>query len=416
MNQLQQEIKTKLAYTKGMIKRRAQGALKYDYLVPNGVYEEQWDWDAFFMGVALTSEIPSEAIYLKNWSLNYILNSHPDGKVGGCITKDGEDPRLNHMKPFLAQGAYIGGKNLNDFSWLKPHWSAFKKVVLYREKMYWDKETDLGMWFNSMESGADNDAGLYRCESLKNKESTLGRNYDQMRKDGGGHVFENVEDYPHASVVAVDVNTYIYREYTALSKIAYKLNNEKDAKDFADKAKNIKKNMRKYLWHEEDGMYYNLDTTTNKHIKKVSYSCFLSLFGGIPTDKQAKVMIETYLTNPKHMLSKFGARTLSKQDSHYNNVFMLKPHSNWQGPVWPIANNIYMFGLINYGYQKEALELAKRISKLVLSDLDISGGMHENYDAETGKPLAAPNFVSWNILVLTMIENAKEMKNPFDIK
>ncbi|MDP4011764.1 MAG: trehalase family glycosidase, partial [Candidatus Roizmanbacteria bacterium] len=282
ISDLQQEIKTKLAYAKGMIKRRAQGALKYDYLVPNGVYEEQWDWDAFFMGVALTSEIPSEAIYLKNWSLNYILNSHPDGKVGGCITKDGEDPRLNHMKPFLAQGAYIGGKNLNDFSWLKPHWSAFKKVVLYREKMYWDKETDLGMWFNSMESGADNDAGLYRCESLKNKEKKLGKNYDQMRKDGGGHVFEKVEDYPHASVVAVDANTYIYREYTALSKVAYKLNKEKDAIDFAEKAKNIKKNMRKYLWNEEDGMYYNLDTTTKKHIKKVSYSCFLSLFGGIP--------------------------------------------------------------------------------------------------------------------------------------
>jgi neutral trehalase len=36
--------------------RRANGALPYDYIVPNGVYEELWDWDAFFVGLHLISE------------------------------------------------------------------------------------------------------------------------------------------------------------------------------------------------------------------------------------------------------------------------------------------------------------------------------------------------------------------------
>lgn len=52
--------------------RRANGALPYDYIVPNGVYEELWDWDAFFVGLHLISENTSDGIYLKNfisWNL-----------------------------------------------------------------------------------------------------------------------------------------------------------------------------------------------------------------------------------------------------------------------------------------------------------------------------------------------------------
>lgn len=413
--ELQKEIKTKLTYTKGSIKRKAQGALKYDYLVPGGVYEEQWDWDAFFMGVALTSEIPSEAIYLRNWALNYILNAHSDGKVAGCITKDGDDPRLNHMKPFLAQGAYIASKNLNDFSWLKTNWKTMKKIVTYREKHLWDKKRGLAMWFDSMESGADNNVAGHRAESLKGMEKELGTSYDALRKERGGFINEDIKDYPKGSIAFPDVNSYTYLEYKAMSLMAKQIGKKKDAEVFAEKAKQMKKNIEKYLWNEEDETYYSLNTKTGEQIKHISFSSFHPMFAGITSQKQADAMISRYLMNPKHMLSKYGARTLSKADTHYNNVNMLKPHSNWQGPVWPIANNIYMFGLINYGHQEEAIELAKRISKLVLSDIDKSGGMHENYDAETGEPLAAPNFVSWNVLVVTMIENAVEMRNPFTI-
>lgn len=76
---------------------------------------------------------------------------------------------------------------------------------------------------------------------------------------------------------------------------------------------------------------------------------------------------------------------------------------------------MYFQGLLNYGFRKEAIELAQKISNLVITDIKESGGMHENYDAETGKPLAAPNFVSWNLLVGNMLEEATLKVNPIDI-
>jgi hypothetical protein len=33
--------------------------------------------------------------------------------------------------------------------------------------------------------------------------------------------------------------------------------------------------------------------------------------------------------------------------------------------------------------------------------------MHENYHADTGAPLAAPDFISWNLLVAQMLEEAR---------
>jgi len=85
----------------------------------------------------------------------------------------------------------------------------------------------------------------------------------------------------------------------------------------------------------------------------------------------------------------------------------IKPYSNWQGPVWPHANWMVMHALIRYGYPDSAVAVAKRVTRLCLDDLAANGMMHENYHAETGAPLAAPNFISWNLLVAQMIEEAR---------
>ncbi|MCX8009161.1 MAG: hypothetical protein N3A54_05700, partial [Patescibacteria group bacterium] len=68
-----------------------------------------------------------------------------------------------------------------------------------------------------------------------------------------------------------------------------------------------------------------------------------------------------------------------------------------------------------YGFQKEAMQIAESVAKLILSDIEKTGGMHENYDAETGEPLAAPNFVSWNLLIGNILEEIELNVNPFTL-
>jgi alpha,alpha-trehalase len=378
--QLKDRITFEFQAKKSQVKRPAKGALKYDYLVPAGYYQEQWDWDAFFMGVALSSELASEAIYLKNWARNYIIMAGKDGKVPGCVTPDGADPRLNHMKPFMGQGVYVACIKLGEWDWVEPLWSKIKLIVSYRERYLWSKEYDLGMWFNSFESGADDNVA-----SL---------------------------DYPDKTVVSADVNAFLYREYLCLSKVATRLGKQDEAETLLEKAKSIRRNVNKHLWNKEDQIYWNLDTVSGEHIRRISYSSFVPLWAAMAPQAQGEASIRRYVLDKKHLWTPYGIRTLSKQDPQYNNVNRIKPHSNWQGPVWPIANWIYMHALLNYGLQEEAIQVAENITRLVLADIDTTGGMHENYDAETGAPLAADNFVSWNLLVGNMIDEAEQKRNP----
>ncbi|RMG42343.1 MAG: hypothetical protein D6719_06600 [Candidatus Dadabacteria bacterium] len=377
------QIRSALEYARQQIVRKANGALPYDYLVPAGPYSEQWDWDAFFMGVALASENPQDACYLKYWALNCLANMEADGKIPGCITPAGRDVRLNHMKPFLAQGMLIAAKTLGDFSWVKESWPALEKTFEYRRKHLWSDRFDLAVWYDSMESGADNNIALL--------------------------------DYPPKSVVACDCNGFVYREYLAASELAAETDKPASSKEFRAFADKLKERVNKYLWSEQQESYFNLNALNGEHIQTVSYSNFIPLWAGMATLERGRRMIKKYLLSDDHMKSAFGFRTLSRRDPCYNNINMIKPHSNWQGPVWPIANYLYMHALLRYGFKDEAIWAAETISELVLEDIKKSGGMHENYNAETGEPLAAPDFISWNILVRNMLDEALNERDPFQL-
>ena len=379
----EQQLQKELDCRKGLVKRRAQGFLKHDYLVPGGPYAEQWDWDGFFVGMALASQIPSEAIYLKNWALNYLEKVQLAGFTPGLLTPDGVDRRLKHIKPFLAQGCYFASKYLEDFSWVLPYWEKLKKAVEYREKVYFDKKFGLGCWYDAMESGADNNPAV--------------------------HGYEN------GSILAADLNTFLYREYLALAFLAKRLKKRKDIQKYRKKAEMLRRSILKQLWDKEDETFYNRDRKTGEFVKRVTYSNVIPLWAGIVPQTWGRQMVKRYILNPEYLWARYGIRCLSKNDKDYNQANTIKPYSNWQGPVWPIVNYLTMHALLNYGFQREAQRLAVIISRLCLEDIKRSGGMHENYNADTGKPLAAPNFVSWNLLVGQMISEAKSGNNPFRI-
>ena len=100
---------------------------------------------------------------------------------------------------------------------------------------------------------------------------------------------------------------------------------------------------------------------------------------------------------------------------------MIKPFSNWQGPVWPIANYLYHIGLKHYGFYEEIEWMAKTLGALLLDDIRECGSMHENYHADTGEPLAPSaedadkyqsfvGFVSWNLCIQNVLEGVNQDK------
>jgi alpha,alpha-trehalase len=251
---------------------------------------------------------------------------------------------LSEKIPGLDSQVYSVIRRFNDFSWLLPLWDSLLNIATFRLRNLWFDSYGLGAWLDSMESGADNNVSAL--------------------------------EYPHGTVLAADLNTFLAQEFKALGLIAAKLGKQRESDELLSRSQAIRDAMMKHLWSADDQIFYNLFTASGKHVKRVTYSSFVPLWAGFAPEKEARDSIERYLLNPDHLESRWGIRTLSKQDPVYNNINMIKPHSNWQGPIWPIANYLYMHALIRYGFQKEATELAQTISRLVISDIDKTGGMH----------------------------------------
>jgi len=364
--------------------RPAEGFIKYDYLIPAGYYKQMWDWDGFFIGSHLAQQ--GKPQYLKWWVLDFAGAIDADGYVAGCITTKGPRPLMGKfaMKPFLAQGAVIASERLNDYQWVKPIWESLRKVIVYREQTQFDPKYGLFFWENAISSGADNNVALTNDPNDK------------------------------SAILATDISTFQFGEYKAMAQLADKLGKPDEAADYRKKAADLKAAMLAHMWFPREAMFYNIRRDTGKPVKRISYSNFVPLVDDILPEKSAQDMNRRYLWNKDYMLAPSGIRSLSKLDPDYNNVAIIVPYSNWQGPIWINANYLNYISLKRYGFDKEAAELSGILGRLVLADIQKWGSMHEDYNAETGEGLAptpeqSPNhvfagFVGWNLLVQDMLQ------------
>lgn len=374
------------------------GSIKYPYCIPGGFYEQQWDWDGFFIASHLAARTPPQPEYLKYWVLNVLASTLPDGDVAACISPDG--PRIGHsslrLKPFLAQGAELGARLLDDYGWIDEHYELIARIATRRETTHFIEEYGLYVWEDAMQSGADNNPAV-------------GNDPAAVK-----------------AVAACDLNTFLHREYLALARLAARVGRPEEQARHAAKAAALRQAMDEHLWDAEAESYWNLHVGTRCWCKRVSYSNFVPLWAGMVPPARATAMIRRYLWNDEHMLTPFGLRSLSRQDPDYNNSNIIIPYSNWQGPVWPIANYFYFVGLWNHGFRSEARELVRRLSQLYLRDIEYCGSLHENYDAETGEPLAPSaaqsahglegGFIGWNLLLQDMIEMLGGQPNLLELR
>jgi putative isomerase len=388
--QQQSEISRLIAQSgaKQNIVKPASGMLKHPYMVPAGPYTQLFDWDTYFMGVALSYDGVGEP--LENSVKDFLdftdENWNSTGYTPREIAADAPDALPQMCKPFLAQMALRASLTLKDYEWLREPGGDTRRT--YYQKLgdtlaYWENtrraNDGLFRWFNGVESGVDNNPA--------------------------------VSDEPADVSEGVDLQCYIYREYRAMAVLAGKLGKASDEKAYDAKADALAKLIREKMWSQADGMFLNIDSRTGRMIHIKTWTNFVPLWAGIATKTQAERTIREHLLNAKEFWSPNGIRTLAPAEPLYN------PRSGyWRGPVWIVSNYLVMQGLAKYGYKQEAVKLAEETVNLLMRDLRATGGMNEDYNPETAEPAAAGHFVSWDLLAEHMLEEAKNGTDPTAIQ
>ena len=197
--------------------RPAKGVLKYPYLVPAGPYDQLWDWDSMFTGLAL---LPfGSAPYFEGSMLNFLANVNvSSGDVEGCLLPSGGTGTIFHAKPVILQGALLAAKHTGGFGKFRAFASQMESMLAYwsrplngRGAGRLDPGTGLRVWYNQLESGEDN-LVLSTCPSSLSPDCW-------------------VEADDALAISAVDVMSFLYRE-----QLAYAAFNDKWAAAETDPA------------------------------------------------------------------------------------------------------------------------------------------------------------------------------------
>lgn len=400
--------------------RKAGGALVYPFLAPgsNQYLDILWDWDSWLSNVALRQILvdqgskneQQEALpYEQGCVLNALNYGGMDGWIPFWIERNQPSReemlktlnpwKTNMHKPTLAQHAAFIVKNMNgDAEWLREDFYKLQSFVGKYLNFHRNKPTGLLYWENDVAIGVDNDPSTF---------------YRPLESSG-----------------SIFLNSLMYKELLAMEYLSQQLKMTEIGNFYKKEAAKLKQNIQTYCWDPRDRFYYSVDFNLlpieKPDINGIqpndffyhtgqprNYDClimrfsvwsgFMAMWAGIATQEQADDMVKRHLLNEEEFNCPAGVRSLSPLEKMYDVRASGNP-SSWQGPVWINVNYLVFRGLINYGYEKEARELAEKTVLLLGRDFERFGALHEYYLPENGEPVLNKGFQNWNFLVLNMID------------
>lgn len=388
--------------------REPQGMLKHPYTVPcspeGGYYAMSlWDWDSWLISIVLgqveadTQKTGEYARYERGCVLNFLEYCDADGVIPINMTHEGIMERQiegrgrydnNMHKPVLAQhAAALVQRDQGRIDWIKPNFGKIEAFLNRYLASHVHAETGLAYWQDDFAVGVDNDPSVYYR--------------------------------PDKSCGSIYLNCLLYRELLAFGYLLEQNGDMKNANIWRGRAQDLADAVNRHCWDERDGTYYSVDFALRPidendwlHqgaprdwpcllLRVDNWSSFLPLWAGIAGPEQAARMVERY-RDPRTFSCKGGIRTLSKLEKMYDIRASNNP-SNWRGPVWGISNFMLFSGLVKYGYETDAKDMAEKTIALFGRDLELNGCLHEYYNPDNGEPIVTRGFQNWNFLVLNMI-------------
>ena len=367
--------------------RPAGGALRFPYIVASarisanepadplrllgesqrvlGSYQELYDWDGVFCGGALLHEAAPLNGVLEGVINNFLAAQDDDGFIPKSLTRNGT--RLDPLERSSQE-------------WLDEQ--TFQRLVAFVD--YWLRErrgpSGLFRWRSGLESGVDNNAALVH--------------------------------FPAMSVEAVDASCFVARECGALALLAGGRGQTSIADRMRLAAVNAQQALLTRSWDEDASMFWNRHIDSGLPVRILSWTGLMPLWGGFVPAQLATRLVRQHLQPGGPFLTAHGIMSLARQEVAFNNARRAyvwdhttgarKEVSNWQGPTWILPSALLADALAAGGHRSLARLICTGALALMARDLRESGSMHECYDVDSGMPLWASGFLSWNALGLGM--------------
>ncbi|MBN2000440.1 hypothetical protein JW935_23015 [candidate division KSB1 bacterium] len=321
--------------------------LPYSYVVPGGIFDTMFYWDSFFTIVGVR-HYPEFHYLLKGIVDNclYMID-----KYGRVLNSNKKKWASRSQLPFLTSMINIVFELFPDETWLK-------NAMFYAEKEYTD----------------------YWCRGKHMTESGLSRfyedsgdNYMTRHTEVSWDMSPRYDDDDTTDLLPVDLNANLYVYEKHFQRYYSKTGHQSKAKEYSEKAMIRKKLISKYMWCEQDGLYYDFNQKTKKQKKIRSLAAYVPMWAGLSRKRDAQRLV----WNLRLFEHDYGLATCDRdygcKDRQWNYPY------GWAPLHWMVFH-----GLKRYGYLKEAHRIAKKWIILNMMVFEKTFLMWEKYNVVDG--------------------------------
>jgi putative isomerase len=320
-------------------------------------YVGVWQWDAFFHALAYRHV----EMHLAQDQIRIVLDhQREDGMIPDAIHDEGTVTRLDF--PVVADVT-------------KPPliaWAAYKLYEQDGDREFQDEIYEpIVRWNNWWFEHNDVD-GNGLCEYQHPFSSGLD---DSPLWDDG------------MPVESPDLNTYLYLQQEALTKIAYVIGKQDDAEMWQRRAADMARRLIDLTWDAKAGLFWASRNGSRVNVR-TPFSLFPLITGQMPSDISDRLV--AHLKDEHQFWSRYPVPTVAMDDPKYD------PFKMWRGPTWVNVNYLLIEGLQRSGYPDLARELRQRTLDLICCRDDI----YEYYHPVTGEnPPNAASMFGWSAAV-----------------
>ena len=311
----------------------------FPYIVPGGRFKEMYYWDTYFIILGL---IPSGHMELAKGMVENLLYLYQKYKI---IPNGNRTYYLSRSQPPMLTSM------INLFPDKK--WRNLAMSIAEQEyqqvwmKNHLLKEYQLNRYIDNKVSHRPEQKGEKRIKAKNRNEIK-----QERAECESGWDFTDRFDSRCSDFLPIDLNCLLYKYEKDLGK--------------KDEAKKRKKLIMELMWDQDSGFFYDYDTKNQEIHHYPTLAAYFTMWCSLATTKQAEELVAN--------LEKFEAKGGLTTSLH-------KSGKQWDYPNgWAPLQWIVIEGLMNYGYNAKAKEIAKNWSNLCESVFKEKRKLYEKYN------------------------------------
>lgn len=350
------------------------------FVVPGGRFNEMYGWDSYFIALGVLADDRLDL------ALGIAENYHYQLAHYGKILNANRSYYLSRSQPpfYAALVEAILEKARQPQDWIEKHLAQ----LIYEYETVWMvpgkrlTETGLnrykaegkGIPFE-VEPGHFDDELLPYAQKHKLTVAEFEQQYNEgkiyeplldryfvhdrsMRESGHDTTKRYVNSC--ADLANVELNSLLYQYECTIAKLLHTYCSDTfktySAADFESKAQQRKELVDTLCWNESEGIYYDYNVLHKRAHRFAAATTFYPLWAGLCSDQQAKVLVEKQL--PLFKLKGGLVSTTAQAVLDFSDDTTPR---QWDYPYgWAPHQMLLWQGLQNYGYVKEAQEMAYR--------------------------------------------------------